>query len=416
MKVSKCRGFRDLLPDETSRLRQVDSILADTCRRWGFNEIKTPTLEYLYLFTSAGTLTPSRLDRVYSFLDWDGWSGERVVLRPDATIPVARYYIEQEEHPSPARLFYISNTFMFEETGKKPRETWQGGAEIIGTGSAAVDAELILLAQDIIRAIGLGNAEVRLSHIGLLRAFLAQTGYTMEEQNALLDRILDGDISVLDQIKSTSPEGSGLLEVLAGLNGKSSGFLKNVKALLPAGSEYVVQALDDFIAATEILEATGCNYEIDLGSARGFEYYTGLTFRFFIDSEAIGGGGRYDALISLLGGEETPAAGFALYLDQLTALLIGKNASEAGHSNKILICFEGEKAAEAFKIGQELREAGYITVLSPGLSLKSGYHFIVEVNAHPPFYSLTTSQGGKRVYLNTPEGIVANLREANRGA
>src|SRR5512143_2374896 len=86
--------MRDLLPADMEKFRYISEAFRYSCLRWGYEEVRTPTLEYLHLFTSAGTLTPSMLERVYSFLDWDGWSGERVVLRPDATIPVARWYGE----------------------------------------------------------------------------------------------------------------------------------------------------------------------------------------------------------------------------------------------------------------------------------------------------------------------------------
>ena len=97
MKAEKCRGFKDLTPDDMRAFRLVEDTFRDCCIGWGYDEIRTPTIEYLYLFTSAGTLTPNMLGKVYSFLDWDGWSGERVVLKPDGTIPTARYYIDNSK-------------------------------------------------------------------------------------------------------------------------------------------------------------------------------------------------------------------------------------------------------------------------------------------------------------------------------
>ena len=119
MKVEKCKGMRDLFPADMEKFRLINEVFRDSCLKWGYEEVRTPTLENLHLFTSAGTLTPSMLGKVYSFLDWDGWSGERVVLRPDATIPVARLYSESMSERELAKLFYIVNTFIFEETGKK---------------------------------------------------------------------------------------------------------------------------------------------------------------------------------------------------------------------------------------------------------------------------------------------------------
>src|SRR3972149_510472 len=131
--MERCKGMRDLLPQDMEKIRRLEGVFRDVCWRWGYGEVRTPVLEYLHLFTTAGTLTPGMLSRVYSFLDWDGWSGERVVLRPDGTIPTARLFLS-EVGKAPARLFYVENVFSFEETGREARERWQGGGGVIGGG------------------------------------------------------------------------------------------------------------------------------------------------------------------------------------------------------------------------------------------------------------------------------------------
>src|SRR3972149_8298166 len=125
MITGKCKGARDLLPGEMSKFNFVAGQFRRACARRTFEEIRTPVIEYFHLFPSAGTLTPKMLGRVYSFLDWDGWSGERVVLRPEGTIPAARLYLENFPKGSLAKLFYIENMFSFEEKGSEPREKWQ---------------------------------------------------------------------------------------------------------------------------------------------------------------------------------------------------------------------------------------------------------------------------------------------------
>ena len=167
MRVQRCKGTRDLSPQEMTRFRLIEGVFRDYCLKGGYEEVRTPTLEYLHLFTSTGTLTPGTLGKVYSFLDWDGWSGERVVLRPDGTIPVARLYIDTMEEKGLAKLFYITNIFIFEETGKENRERWQCGAELIGAGSTMADVELITLALEVLKKLGLEGVELRLSHAGL---------------------------------------------------------------------------------------------------------------------------------------------------------------------------------------------------------------------------------------------------------
>ena len=182
MRAQRCKGTRDLSPQEMRIFRLIEGVFRDCCLDWGYEEVRTPTLECLHLFTSTGTLTPSMLGKVYSFLDWDGWSGERVVLRPDGTIPAARLYLESLEGGDVTKLFYVENTFTFEETGKNRRERWQCGAELIGSDQPMADVELILLAREVVEELGIGPVEVKLSHAGLIKALLGETGLGAVEQ------------------------------------------------------------------------------------------------------------------------------------------------------------------------------------------------------------------------------------------
>src|SRR3970040_2718048 len=88
----RCAGMRDILPDEMRRFRRVEEAFRTACLGWGYDEVRTPVLAHLHLFTTAGTLSPQMLGRVYSFLHWDGWRGERVVLRAGSTSPAGRLY------------------------------------------------------------------------------------------------------------------------------------------------------------------------------------------------------------------------------------------------------------------------------------------------------------------------------------
>ncbi len=168
--------MRDLLPQDMEKFRRLEGVFRDVCRRWGYGEVRTPVLEYLHLFTTAGTLTPGMLSRVYSFLDWDGWSGERVVLRPDGTIPTARLFLS-EVGKDPARLFYVENVFSFEETGREARERWQCGVEFIGGPSPQAEGELVSLALEVLVRLGF-SATVKLTHQGFLKALLGRWGRT----------------------------------------------------------------------------------------------------------------------------------------------------------------------------------------------------------------------------------------------
>jgi histidyl-tRNA synthetase len=407
MKAEKCRGFRDLSPEDMRAFRFVEDTFRDCCISWGYNEIRTPTVEYLYLFSSAGTLTPNMLGKVYSFLDWDGWSGERVVLKPDATIPAARYYIDNMKSGL-ARLFYVTNVFMFEETGKKSRERWQCGAELIGVNTALSDVELLSLSLDVLRQLGLSDIKIKLSHAGLIKALLDSLELSSEEKTDIFSRILEGDTAALDIVKVNKPDTVEALTLLLGLKGKSSGFLKNIKALSSKKLTGISAPLDNFTGIVEKLETLGIDYRIDLASGKGFEYYTGLIFHLLIGQNVVGGGGRYDALIPQMGGENTPAAGFALYMEQLTKLLDPELLAELA-ANKILIKIKPGALEVGFAMSETLRDLGYIVSLALDKEAETEYGWILEVDSVSPRFVLTDIAGGEELQTDAEYEILTLL-------
>jgi len=409
MRVQRCKGCRDLSPEEMSRFRLIEGVFRDSCLKCGYEEIRTPTLEYLHLFTSVGTLTPSMLGRVYSFLDWNGWSGERVVLRPDGTIPVARLYIDTMAEKELARLFYITNVFIFEATGKETRERWQCGCELIGASSTVADVELIALALEVLERLGLKGIELRLSHAGLIRALLAGLGLSPREQTLIFDQILDGDIGALARVKPARPDLGRVLTSLLDLKGKSAGFLKNIKVLFPDDLPELKAPLDDFIKIVSLLDAMGFDYQIDLASGRGFEYYTGVIFQLFNGEEKIGGGGRYDALIPLVGGKDVPASGFALYLDSLMNM-VKPEAFTSPLPQKILITAKPPAVKEAFNIANYLRQAGYLAELNLVGQVPAGLKWTLDVRRKAPPFVLTDRINHRKFELETADEVSARLR------
>ncbi len=400
MKIQRCKGTRDLSTEDMRRFSFISEVFRDACSKYGYGEVKTPTIEYLHLFTSAGTLTPGMLGKVYSFLDWDGWSGERVVLKPDATIPVARLYIEQMPEKL-AKLFYITNVFIFEETGKKTREKWQCGAELIGVGSPLADVELITLAVEVLNRLGLKGAELRLSHAGLTRGLLHKLALSLEEQDRVFDQLLDGDITALARIKTEKPELAPLLE----LQGKSAGFVKNLATLLDFPE--LKPQVDDFLKIASMLERLGYDYRIDMASARGFEYYTGVIFQLFCGEEKIGGGGRYDALIPSMGGKKTPASGFALYLDPLMNLIKEETLNQP---QRILVRVEPEALKTGFNISNLLREAGYIAELRLGEDTPA--RWVLDVRRDTPHFVLTDRTTKKKFELGNDSEVLTLLKHS----
>lgn len=385
MKNRKCKGMQDLLPEDMLRFRRIEDVFRTCCRKWGYQEVKTPTLEYLHLFTATGTLSPSMLSKVYSFLDWDGWSGERVVLRPDGTIPVARLYINNLSEHELARLFYVTNIFAFEGTGKEKRERWQCGAEFFGGTRFAPDVEIILLAQEVIRRLGLNNIVLQLSHAGLVAALLKDLKLSPGEEAKMTDRILEGNWQALTKAKSTTPEIERLIAALLGLKGKSSNFLHNVRASFPKASQEFKSSLEDLINVTTLLDDLGCSYEIDIAAIHGFEYYTGICFQLLAGRKKIGGGGRYDRLVPLMNGEDIPACGFALYMDPIMKLL-PLEKEQKGESEILVKGKEltPEIVKTCFNVTESLRDAGHTAELDFSGREESNYRWVILVSEKEP--------------------------------
>ena len=382
MRVQKCKGTCDLSAEEMRRFRFIEGAFRDSCVKWGYQEVRTPTIEYLHLFTSTGTLTPGKLSKVYSFLDWDGWSGERVVLRPEGTIPTVRLYIDNMPDKKLARLFYVINTFVFEETGRENREKWQCGVELIGADSISAEVELITLSIEILKKLGLENIELKLSHAGLIRALLTGFGLSPEEQGKVFDEILDGDVAVLSRLKAETPNLARLLTPLLDMKGENAGFLRNLKTLFGSTLPEFIPVLDNFMGVVDLLTAMGLKYKIDIASGRGFEYYTGMIFQLFEGDTKLGGGGRYNALIPLMGGENTPASGFALQMNTLMNSIEMPPSNVTG-ANKVLITMSSDKpnlVKSAYRVTKSLREAGFIVSIQVDNENKSDFEWIIEVN------------------------------------
>ena len=385
MENQKCKGMQDLLPEDMVRFRRIEDVFWTCCRNWGYQEVRTPTLEYLYLFTATGTLTPSMLSKVYSFLDWDGWSGERVVLKPDGTIPVARLYIDNLSEQELARLFYVTNIFAFEGTGRENRERWQCGAEFFGGAKFAPDVEIILLAKEVIRRLGISNVGLQLSHAGLVKALLKEFKLSPAEEAKMTNRILEGNWQALTKAKPTNPEIDRLMAALLGLKGKSSSFLHNVKASFPKASRDFKSSLEDLLSITTLLDNLGCSYEIDIAAIHGFEYYTGICFQFLAAGEKIGGGGRYDNLVPLMNGKDIPACGFALYVNPLMRLL----PLEREKKGKSGILVKGKELTPeivktCFAVAESLRGAGHSAELDFTGQEESNYRWVIMVSGKEP--------------------------------
>jgi histidyl-tRNA synthetase len=342
--------MRDMLPGAMERFRRIEDAFRAVCQGWGYDEIRTPTIEHLYLFAAAGALSPQMLDRVYSFLDWDGWSGERVVLRPDSTIPSVRLFAEEMSGAGQARLFYVQNVFRF-DPGDRSREDWQCGVELLGDSFPAGDVELILIARESLSRLGIG-CEIELSHPGIVRGLL-ESSLDTAGQTLAYDRLLAGDTEALDEIRRGLPnEVTGLR--LIETSGSGPAYLENLRAGLSDFAATIV-AIDELAPVSRTLADMKVAHTIAPLGVRNFEYYTGPVFNLASSGQRIGGGGRYDSLAQLIAGRGTPASGFALEMDVLAALLPETQAT----GNRISIqCSSPSALSRALALSSALRDRG----------------------------------------------------------
>ena len=407
MKVPRCKGTRDLLPQDMAKFRRIEAEFRDCCLGWGYQEIRTPVLEYLHLFTSAGTLSPDMLGRVYSFLDWDGWSGERVVLRPDGTIPAARLYVENFQNLPIARFCYVENMFAFEGTGKESRERWQCGAELIGGSKAEGDVELISLALEAIAKLGIEPVELRLAHAGLIKTFLEGLGLSGEKEADVLDQVFSGNPGVLGDLKGGNPELGKNLQLLFGLKGNSPGFVENLRGVFCPSLPALEPSLNELARIANLLTGSGFSYQIDFTSGKGFEYYTGIIFGFYSAGRRLGGGGRYDELIPLVGGKDVCASGFALYIDELMGLL-----KEVPRRERVLIrAKDAEGLKPSLALARQLRDAGYVAEFDLGYRETAGFRWVINMRSGEEIELLDQSSGKKRRKSSSAE-LLKLLEEA----
>ncbi|MDY6892157.1 MAG: HisS family protein [Chloroflexota bacterium] len=396
----------DLVPGEMAKFRKVEAEFRDCCTSWGYQEIRTPVVEYLHLFTSAGTLSPDMLGRVYSFLDWDGWSGERVVLRPDGTIPVARLYVENYTDTPIVKLFYVENMFAFEGTGEESRECWQCGAELIGGNRPEGDVELISLAKEAIERLGVGPVKIRLAHAGFLKTFLEGLGLSGEEEADVVDRIFSGDMDVLSNVKGRGPELEKQVQLLFGLKGDSAGFVENLRGVFASFPE-LGPSLDELSRIASLLTSLGFTYEIDFTSGRGFEYYTGIIFGFYSGKRRLCGGGRYDKLIPLVGGGDVCASGFAFYIEELTKLI-----KEPPYREKILVKVRGtDNLKQYLESTRFLRDAGYIAEFDLGYRDTTGFRWTIDL-LDENTVELTDQVTGIKQQVSTHAELLAAIGKA----
>jgi len=354
MELQKPRGTRDFLPEEMRKRRYIENKLREVATRWGYGEIKTPTFEHIELFTLKSG--DGILGEIYNFKD----KGDReIALRPELTAPVVRMYVEElQSSPKPLKFFYFDNCFRYERPQKgRFREFFQFGVEIIGSARPESDAEVIALADEMLKSAGV-KGDLHIGHIGIVRTLLKDI---QPEFQGKIMRLVDkkddkGLEDFLDQINAQD-DIRGKLFRLIGLRGENA---------MHEAQELVgnIEALTQFKALLDLLDVYGIEYQIDLGIARGLDYYTGMVFEIYCEGlgaqNQVCGGGSY-RLAQLFGGEDTPSTGYAIGFDRIMEICEAKPVVQ----KRIVVVSFDDTRKEAIIIAQKLRMhvATYLDVM-----------------------------------------------------
>jgi histidyl-tRNA synthetase len=249
--------------------------------------------------------------------------------------------------------------------------------------------------------------ELRLAHAGLMKTFLEGLGLSGENGADVLDQVFSGNLGVLNALKDGKPELAKNLQLLFGLKGNSTGFVENLRGALCASLPALEPSLDELARISNLLTSLGCSYQIDFTSGRGFEYYTGSIFGFYSSGRRLGGGGRYDKLIPLVGGKDICASGFALYIDELMDLL-----GEVPRPERVLIRVkDAESLKPSLRLARQLRDAGYIVEFDLGYKKVTDFRWIVNVRGGNKIELLDRSSG-KKLRKSSPAGLLNLLEEA----
>jgi histidyl-tRNA synthetase len=356
------RGMRDFLPEEAKMMRYIEGKARKIAELYGYREIITPVVEsYKLLAAKAGEEV--RL-RMYAFKDL---GGRIVALRPELTPSVARLVATTlKNEPRPFRLFCVGSLYRYDEPQQgRYREFWQSNFELMGSSKPEADAETIMLTNSLMEAVGLKDCVFKVGHVGVLRGVLGQEKVDEKTENdvmQLMDKKQYDDALRLVKDAGVSDGCVATLRKLTGLKGgKIFETIEKMKNYT-RGYEKAVGAAENLQEILKLVLESGCEIDltVDAGFSRGLEYYTGMIFEVYVPEldVALGGGGRYDRLIELFGGEPTPAVGIAHGIDRIMLAVQRQKTLKMVEENRVMVIpIKSELRGEALKISRVLRDA-----------------------------------------------------------
>ena len=350
------RGTRDILPAERATWARLERTAADLAARYGYREIETPLFEQSEVFErGVGDVTDiveKELFRIAPRTE----EAEAWALRPEPTAGIVRAYVQHgmQTWPQPVKLTLVGPMFRYDRPqAGRYRQFWQFDVEAIGDPGPAVDAELVELGLRFYRDVGLEGVEVLLNSIGdaaCRPAYVEDlTAYFRTRADRLppleRERLERNPLRLLD---SREP------------------VMQELNALAPKITDRLCQPCAAHFAEVRAhLDALGVTYRLEPTLVRGLDYYTRTAFEFYRrgaegQQQALGGGGRYDGLVELLGGKPTPGIGFGIGLDRVVLAMeqSGVPATPEAHPIAVVVGADPDATVDRLRVATELRDAG----------------------------------------------------------
>ena len=370
-------GVRDIYNGECKQKLLLQDRLHDVLKRYGYRDIQTPTFEFFNIFSKEVGTTPSR--DLYKFFDKEG---NTLVLRPDFTPSIARsaakYYTEED---MPVKLSYMGNTFINSPSYQgRLKETTQCGAELIGDGSVAADAEILAMVVDCLTGSGLKEFQISVGHARFFQGIVEAAGLGEEQEDQLRSLLSNKNFLGVEEFAEQLDLSDELKELMLMLGSFETAAEELSDAeKLAAAYPRILSAIRELEELGSYLKLYGIEKYIsfELGIISSYHYYTGIIFAgyTFGTGEPVVRGGRYDRLLTYFG-KNAPSIGFAIVVDQLMAALSRQKIFLTVPEESILLIYRKEKIEPAIRKAQKLRQQGKIVTLIPVLEGQQKEYYI----------------------------------------
>ncbi|MBB6177905.1 histidyl-tRNA synthetase [Anoxybacillus tengchongensis] len=317
------RGTQDILPEQAAKWQYIEQIARELCRRYNYQEIRTPIFEHTELFLrGVGDTTDIVQKEMYTFEDRGGRS---LTLRPEGTAAVVRSFVENKMYGypnQPVKLYYMGPMFRYERPqAGRFRQFVQFGVEALGSNDPAIDAEVIALAMDIYRSLGLKKLKLVINSLGDVES-------RKSHRQALIDHFQPRIHEFCDDCQARLHKNP--MRILDCKKDRDHDLMRTAPSILDYLNE---QSRTYFEKVQMYLQRLGIVFEVDPRLVRGLDYYNHTAFEIMSEAEGFGaittlcGGGRYNGLVQEIGGPETPGIGFALSIERLLAALEAEGIS-----------------------------------------------------------------------------------------